>query len=111
MSSKVEPPLPSSLQFISCVCSTNLWLIVEFIESFDITTSVVEFLFDLPTEFSGSNQTPIHPSVGTSLAEFKPLLASTAAQKFKSPYVETTVGYRQRIGVMRYEISRDFAEN
>ena len=39
-----------------------------------ITTSVVEFLFDLPTEFSGSNQTPIHPSVGTSLAEFKPLL-------------------------------------
>ena len=39
-----------------------------------ITTSVVEFLFDLPTEFSGINQTPIHPSVGTSLAEFKPLL-------------------------------------
>ena len=40
-----------------------------------ITTSVVEFLFDLPTEFSGSNQTPIHPSVGISLAEFKPLLS------------------------------------
>ena len=31
----VEPPLPSSLKYISCVCSTNLWLIVEFIESFD----------------------------------------------------------------------------
>ena len=30
---------------------------------------------------------------------------------FKSPYVETTVGYRQRIGVTRYELSRDFAEN
>ena len=41
-----------------------------------ITTSVVEFLFDLPTEFSGSNQTPIHPSVGTSLPEFNPLLLS-----------------------------------
>ena len=31
-------------------------------------------MFDLPTEFSGSNQTPSHPSVGISLAEFKPLL-------------------------------------
>ena len=31
-------------------------------------------MFDLPTEFSGSNQTPIHPSVGISLAESKPLL-------------------------------------
>ena len=41
-----------------------------------ITTSVVEFLFDLPTEFSGSNQTPIHPSVGISLAESKLLLTS-----------------------------------
>ena len=39
-----------------------------------ITTSVVEFLFDLPTEFSGSNQTPIHLSVGTSLADYQPLL-------------------------------------
>ena len=33
-------------------------------------------MFDLPTEFSGSNQTPIHPLVGISLAEFKPLLQS-----------------------------------
>ena len=39
-----------------------------------ITTSVVEFLFDLPTEFTGSNQTPILPSVGISLAESKLLL-------------------------------------
>ena len=39
-----------------------------------MTTSVVEFLFDLPTEFSGSNQTPIHPSVGISLEDYQPLL-------------------------------------
>ena len=45
-----------------------------------ITTSVVEFLFDLPTEFSGSNQTPIHPSVGISLAESKPLLGVQIVQ-------------------------------
>ena len=73
VSSKVEPPLPSSQKFTSCVCSTNLWLIVESFVS-NITTSVVEFLFDLPTEFSGSNQTTIHPSVGTSLAESKLLI-------------------------------------
>ena len=37
-------------------------------------------MFDLPTEFSGSNQTPIHPSVGISLAESKPLLAMQESQ-------------------------------
>ena len=54
-----------------------------------ITTSVVEFLFDLPTEFSGSNQTPIHPSVGISLAEFKPLLVFDVKHcgKFKARLV------------------------
>ena len=45
-----------------------------------ITTSVVEFLFDLPIEFSGSNQTPSHPSVGISLAEFKPLLLTKTSR-------------------------------
>ena len=37
-------------------------------------------MFDLPTEFSGSNQTPIHPSVGISLAEYKPLSQHLAQQ-------------------------------
>ena len=35
-------------------------------------------MFDLPTEFSGSKQTPIHPSVGISLADYQPLLHQCA---------------------------------
>ena len=52
-----------------------------------ITTSVVEFLFDLPTEFSGSNQTPIHPSVGISLADYQPLLSgpTKAIRRYDGP--------------------------
>ena len=37
-------------------------------------------MFDLPTEFSGSNRTPIYPSVGISLAESKPLLMVGGAE-------------------------------
>ena len=45
-----------SLKSISCVCSANLWLIVESIKSFDhFHFCCLSFSFDLPTEFPGMN--------------------------------------------------------
>ena len=62
-----------------------------------ITTIVVEFLFDLPIEFSGSNQTPIHPSVGISLADYQPLLTAPSSAPMRSPMTLELASFKKSI--------------